>query len=421
LGFAIDAPSSPIVVDVFLRRHSVLKEHLLKEVETKLRRENLPLAVTLWNGETIAGTPSPSIELTLKSPSAMSLFLHPNLSNLAESYVRQEIDVRGDIRHIIRLLLKIFQGNGTAPSWSERLNLFRHTRASDSKAVRYHYDVSNDFYKLWLDKRRVYSCAYFKTLDDSLDLAQEQKLDHLCKKLNLQPGERLLDIGCGWGALIFWAAERYGARCVGITLSEQQYAYVQEQIAAQGLQDRMEVRLQDYRDVPEDALFDKVVSVGMFEHVGVHMLPAYFSKIFRLLKPGGVVMNHGITSAAFDDDQGSSGRDFIEKYVFPDGELTHVSKVIEVMARQGLEVLDTESLRRHYAQTLWHWVTGLEAHEDEARRLVGEDKYRIWRAYLGGFAYAFEAHWNNIYQILAARPLPDGSIDYPLTREHVYR
>jgi cyclopropane-fatty-acyl-phospholipid synthase len=208
---------------------------------------------------------------------------------------------------------------------------------------------------------------------------------------------------------------------VGITLSEQQYAYVQEQIAAQGLQDRMEVRLQDYRDVPEDELFDKVVSVGMFEHVGVHMLPAYFSKIFRLLKPGGVVMNHGITAAAFDGDQGSSGRDFIEKYVFPDGELTHVSKVIEVMARQGLEVLDTESLRRHYAQTLWHWVTGLEAHEDEARRLVGEDKYRIWRAYLGGFAYAFEAHWDTIYQILAARPLPDGGIDYPLTREHVYR
>jgi cyclopropane-fatty-acyl-phospholipid synthase len=399
----------------------VLKEHLLKAVETKLRRENLPVAVRLWTGETIAGTQSPSIELTLKSPSAMNLFLHPNLSNLAESYVRQEIDVRGDIRHIIRLLLKIFQGNGIAPNWSERLNLFRHTRASDSKAVRYHYDVSNDFYKLWLDKRRVYSCAYFKTLDDSLDLAQEQKLDHLCKKLNLQPGERLLDIGCGWGALIFWAAERYGARCVGVTLSEQQYAYVQEQIAAHGLKDRLEVRLQDYRDVPEDEQFDKVVSVGMFEHVGVHRLPAYFSKIFRLLKPGGVVMNHGITAASFEGDRGSSGRDFIEKYVFPDGELTHISRVIDIMARQGLEVLDTESLRRHYAQTLWRWVTGLEAHQDAARRIVGEDKYRIWRAYLGGFAYAFEANWDNIYQILAARPLPDGSIDYPLTREHVYR
>ena len=164
----------------------MLKEHLLKEVETKLRRENLPLAVTLWNGETIAGTPSPSIELTLKSPSAMSLFLHPNLSNLAESYVRQEIDVRGDIRHIIRLLLKIFQGNGTAPSWSERLNLFRHTRASDSKAVRYHYDVSTIFISYGSTNGGSIRVRTLD-LDDSLDLAQEQKLDHLCKKLNLQP------------------------------------------------------------------------------------------------------------------------------------------------------------------------------------------------------------------------------------------
>jgi cyclopropane-fatty-acyl-phospholipid synthase len=399
----------------------VLQEQFLKQVEMKLKQENLPLAVKLWNGETIAGSESPSIELTLKSPSAMSLFLRPNLSHLAESYVKQEIDVRGDIRHIVRLLAKVFQGDSSAPSWTDRLNVFRHTKASDSKAVRYHYDVSNDFYRLWLDKRQVYSCAYFKTLDDSLDLAQEQKLDHLCKKLDLQPGERVLDIGCGWGAFLFWAAERYDVRCVGITLSERQHAHVQEQIAACGLGDRVEVRLQDYRDVSEDAPFDKIVSVGMFEHVGVRMLPTYFSKIFQLLKPGGVVMNHGVTASTFDGEQASSGNDFIEKYVFPDGELTHVSKVIEVMARQGLEVLDAESLRRHYAQTLWHWVSGLEAHQEEARHIVGEDKYRIWRAYLGGFAYAFEANWDNIYQILAAKPLPDGSLDYPLTRDHLYR
>jgi cyclopropane-fatty-acyl-phospholipid synthase len=399
----------------------VLQEQFLKQVESRLKQDNLPVAVKLWNGETINGSHSPSIELTLKSPSTLSLFLKPNLSSLAESYVKQEIDVRGDIRHVIRLLAPVFQGNESVRGWSDRFNVFRHTRASDSKAVRYHYDVSNDFYALWLDKRRVYSCAYFKTPDDSLDVAQEQKLDHLCRKLNLQPGERLLDIGCGWGGLIFWAAENYGARCVGITLSEQQHAYVQEQIAQRGLADRVEVHIQDYRDVPEDQGFDKIVSVGMFEHVGVTMLPSYFGKISRLLKPGGVVMNHGVTATTFDGEHASSGHEFIEKYVFPDGELTHVSKVIEAMARQGLEVLDMESLRRHYAQTLWHWVTRLEAHQAEARRIVGEDKYRIWHAYLGGFAYAFEQVWDNIYQILAAKPQPDGSIDYPMTREHVYR
>lgn len=398
----------------------MFQEEILKRVEARLKHEQLPITVRLWNGETVNGATSPRITLALNSPSCLKLFVNPNLSALAESYLKQEIDVDGDIHDVIRLLAPLFRG-GDFERRSNPLEIFRHSRARDSKAIRHHYDVSNEFYALWLDRQRVYSCAYFKTPKDSLDIAQEQKLDHICSKLLLKPDERLLDIGCGWGALIFHAAEKFGARCVGITLSEQQFAFVSEEIKMRKLADRVQIYLLDYRDTPETQPYDKIVSVGMFEHVGVRMLPTYFDKMFRLLKPGGLVMNHGITSMAFDGERASTGNEFIEKYIFPDGELTHVSKVIEVMARQGFEVLDAESLRRHYAQTLWHWVTGLEKHQAAARQLVGEEKYRTWRAYLGGFAYAFEQGWDNIYQILAAKPLADGSIDHPMTRDYMYQ
>lgn len=398
----------------------MLRDRILKRVEATLKKERLPIGVRLWNGDAILGAAAPRITLTLNSPSALKLFINPNLSALAESYLKQEIDIEGEIQDIIRLLAPVFRGSDQSKPRAERFTLFRHNRERDSRAIRHHYDVSNDFYALWLDRQRVYSCAYFRSPDDSLDLAQAQKIDHLCKKLRLQPGDRLLDIGCGWGALILWAAEKYGVNCVGITLSEQQHSYASEHIAARGLAKRVEVRLQDYRDVPEDQPFDKIVSVGMFEHVGARRLSAYFAKIHRLLRPGGVAMNHGITSASLGGERTSTGNEFIEKYIFPDGELVHVSKVMEIMAREGLEVLDVESLRRHYAQTLWHWVTRLEANSETAKTIVGEERYRAWRAYLGGFAYAFEQGWDNLYQILAAKPLANGSLDYPMTRDHIY-
>ena len=399
----------------------LLRDQILKRVKAILTRERLPIGVRLWTGEAILGVATPRITLTLNSPSALKLFANPSLSTLAESYLKREIDVEGDIHDIIRLLAPVFQGSNRGRTRGEWFRLFRHSRTSDRRAVHHHYDVSNDFYALWLDQHLVYSCAYFRSSDDSLDLAQEQKLDHLCRKLLLRPGDRLLDIGCGWGALIMRAAEQYGVQCVGVTLSEMQHAYAAEQIAERGLGGRVEVRLQDYRDIPEDQSFDKIVSVGMFEHVGERQLKTYFGKIHRLLKPGGVAMNHGITSTAFGNESMSTGNEFIEKYIFPEGELVHVSKVIEVMAEVGLEVLDVESLRRHYAQTLWHWVTRLEANRGRAKDIVGEEKYRAWHAYLAGFAYAFEQGWDNLYQILVAKPMPDGGIDYPMTRDHVYR
>lgn len=400
----------------------MLHSHILRRIESRLKQECLPVAVRLWNGETVNGADSPCVTLALNSPSSLKLFVKPNLSTLAESYLKQDIDVHGNIQDIMRVLTPLFRGTTDhVKRWGDSFQFLRHSRLGNRKAIRHHYDLSNNFYSLWLDRRLVYSCAYFCKPQDDIDTAQEQKLDHLCKKLLLKRDERLLDIGCGWGALMFWAAEKYGVYCEGITLSEQQYTYVKEQIALRGLSNRVQVWLRDYRDFVQDSPFDKIVSVGMFEHVGVNRLPAYFKTMFSLLKPGGVVMNHGITSAALDGKRASTGNDFVERYIFPDGELTHISRVLDVMARQGFEILDMESLRRHYARTLWHWVTRLESKQEEARRLVGEEKYRTWRAYLGGFAYAFEQGWNNIYQVLAVKPFDDGTMDYPMTREHVYR
>jgi cyclopropane-fatty-acyl-phospholipid synthase len=297
----------------------------------------------------------------------------------------------------------------------------RHTRVFDSKAIRYHYDVSDDFFGLWLDKRRVYSCAYFRRADDTLDIAQEQKLDHICRKLMLRPGERFLDVGCGWGALVMWAAQHYKVRATGITLSENQHAYAKKKIEEAGLSDLCDVQLRDYRDVPENEPYDKIASVGMFEHVGRKNFPVYFGKIFRLLKPGGLLMNHGITLNAVDSEElGGDIGSFIDEYVFPGGELTHVSHVISEMANQGLESCDVESLRPHYARTLWQWVDRLEAHRDAALASAGEKMYRIWRIYMAGSAHAFERGWMSIYQVLAGKPLPNGRLSVPATRDYIY-
>ena len=401
----------------------MLSKIVLDRLQARLQAERLPLSIRLWDNQTLVGTLPASVTLALNTPRAVSLFIQPSLSRLAEAYVQQWVDLEGDARTALTLLSPLFTNpKRIRKRMSDRWRFWRHNRMRDARAVSSHYDVSNEFYALWLDQRRVYSCAYFHTDQDSLDLAQEQKLDHVCRKLRLQPGERLLDIGCGWGALILWAAENYGADCTGITLSRNQYEHVQALIEQRGLADRCRVHLMDYRDVSEEMPFDKISSVGMFEHVGLRKLPDYFRKMHALLKPGGLSLNHGITSATFDDEYiDGCGHEFIERYVFPDGETTHVSLVIEKMARQGLECLDAENLRPHYARTLWQWVERLDARADEARALVGERKYRIWRAYMAGCAFAFESGWNAIYQILLAKPLDDGSVPHPLTRDYMYR
>jgi len=398
----------------------MLKEVLLKQARGRL--QGLPLAVEFWNGEVIAA-PGSLVRMRVNTPLALRVLAKPSLGGLARAYVEGWIDLEGKAQDILALGRDLCQADaciegrrGTDWRW------WRHTRSRDRRNITYHYDVSNDFYGLWLDRNRVYSCAYFENGDEDLDAAQEKKLDLICRKLMLKPGERLLDIGCGWGGLILWAAERYGVSALGITLSDNQYALVQEAIARRGLTGRVEVRLMDYRDVPEDAPYDKIASVGMFEHVGRKNLPLYFAKIARLLRPGGLVMNHGITSVAVEaHGLGSDISDFIDDYVFPGGELTHVSHVIREMALAGLEPLDAENLRPHYARTLWSWVERLEAQRERAVALVGEQKYRIWRIYMAGSAYAFQRNWLALFQVLGGKPLADGRQDYPFNRRHVYQ
>ena len=379
--------------------------------------DRLPLRIVLWTGEEF-GSGSPKLTLRLRNPAALKLLMRPDAGRLATAYVEGDIDLLGDPQDVVSVGmsfgdLSIKPRRGWLRAW--------HSRGTDRKAVRFHYDVSNDFYALWLDHNMVYSCGYFRSDADSLEQAQEQKLDHVCRKLCLKAGERFLDVGCGWGGLILWAAEYYGARCIGITLSERQFERATQLIRERGLQDRCEVRLADYRDLEPQEPFDKIASVGMFEHVGRRNLRRYFQQIHDLLVSGGLLLNHGIASSwTAGQSLGASVGDFIDHYVFPDGELVHIAEASSELAAAGLELRDVEGLRPHYARTLWHWVERLDRNAEAARRLVGEKAYRVWRIYMAGSAHAFERGWISLYQTLAARPRPDGFLDYPLTREHLY-
>jgi cyclopropane-fatty-acyl-phospholipid synthase len=296
-----------------------------------------------------------------------------------------------------------------------------HDKETDAKAISYHYDLSNAFYQLWLDSDMAYSCAYFETGSETLEQAQQAKFRHLCRKLRLQPGDYLLDVGCGWGGLARYAAREFGAKVFGITLSKEQLELARERVKAEGLEDQVELQLLDYRDLPQDGRFDKVVSVGMFEHVGHANLAEYCKVLFGAVKEGGLVMNHGITAKHTDGRPvGRGAGDFIEKYVFPNGELPHLAMISAEISEAGLEIVDVESLRLHYARTLDHWSERLEDNLEAAGKLVPDQALRIWRLYLAGCAYAFARGWINLHQILAVKAHPDGSHELPWTRDDIY-
>jgi cyclopropane-fatty-acyl-phospholipid synthase len=399
----------------------MLRAHLLARLERRIVETDAALAVRLWDGSRL-GTPRPKVTVTVKGPLALATLARPTLGRLATLYVEEQIDVEGPVRDVMRAGASLAQAGDSVTRTARRLPRWvRHTQRFDRKAVRGHYDAGDDFFALWLDPRRVYSCAYFRRADDTLEIAQEQKLDHICRKLKLAQGERFLDVGCGWGALPMWAAQHYGAQALGITLSRNQHDYAQARIRELGLEGRCEVRLLDYRDVPEEGSFDKISSVGMFEHVGRENLPTYFGKLCGLLRPGGLVLNHGITlGVPAQRELGSGIGDFIERYVFPGGELVHLSRVIEALSAQGLECGDVESLRPHYARTLWHWAERLEAHRAAAVAAAGEKLYRIWRIYMAASAHSFERGWLSVYQVLAGKPLANGALELPGTRDYMY-
>jgi cyclopropane-fatty-acyl-phospholipid synthase len=379
-----------------------------------------PVRVVLWDGRECALSESPSVTLRIRDARAASALARPTLLSLAEAYIHGEAEVEGDVREAIRSAEALSRVRD--PNVFARREVARHTKSEDREAIRHHYDVSNEFYALWLDPRMVYSCAYFRSEGDTLEQAQVQKLDHICTKLRLQPGERFLDIGCGWGALILHAAQNYGVDATGITLSENQFRLATERIRAAGLQDRCRVLLQDYRDHPGEEFYDKIASVGMFEHVGLRNLPVYFGSVQRLLRERGLFLNHGITSSDVKNRAvGLGAGEFIGRYVFPKGELPHLHRVIHDMSEQDFEVHDVECLRPHYAKTLDAWSGNFERRLPEAVAASDERTARIWRIYLAGCAYAFERRWISIYQVLASRQKKPGLAELPLTRDWMYR
>jgi cyclopropane-fatty-acyl-phospholipid synthase len=395
---------------------------LQKTIADRYAGRDLPVALVLPDGARVPLSPAPEVDVIARSLAGLKTLAAPAMGRLARAYVHDDVDFTGSARRVLAIAEKMVGdiANGGESARGRVLTFLHHNRSNRSN-IAHHYDVSNAFYRMWLDRRMVYSCAYFQTADDSIDDAQAQKLDHICRKLRLAPGERFLDIGCGWGALIFWAAEHYGVNATGITLSQNQFEHVAGEIEARGLRDRVRVELRDYLDLPDEPMFEKIASVGMFEHVGPQNYDRYFGKIRNLLVPGGFVLNHGITQN--DPSRralGSGIGEFVEEYVFPGGSLAHVSRVMEGIARQGLEVVDAEALREHYAKTLWYWVERLEANADAARSEVGEEKYRIWRIYMAGSAHAFERGWLSLWQLLAGKPHADGRLPHPLTREFMY-
>ena len=393
----------------------------------------------LWdNREFLIGKGISKFTIAIQSPTVLKdIVLFQDPIKLAEAYFEGLVEVDGDFNAAMHLRYYL---ENLKLSFNEKLLLISRAikishskpdlktktnkpstlkRKNDVASIAFHYDVSNEFYGLWLDTRMVYSCAYFNTQDQSLETAQANKLDYICRKLQLKREDYFLDIGCGWGALICWAAKHYGVRAHGITLSQNQFEFACKEVKRQGLEHLVQVEILDYRNLPQVSTYDKISSIGMFEHVGLKNLSGYFSIVHRVLKPGGLFLNHGITS----DEPGwnrSVSTKFINRHVFPDGELDTISNIQNHMEQAHFEILDVEGLRPHYALTLRHWVNRLDAMHDKVVALVGERTYRIWRLYMTGSALQFEEGATGIYQILAERK-KHGLPNIPLTRHYLYR
>lgn len=415
------------------------------------------VSLRLWNGVQLrvgrggATRGEPRYTLAFRNPQVVcALVLGRDPLGIADAYFRGDIDVEGDFRAALGIRNRLQEIRlslaDRVGAWASAVRLRslinkqrtqaeedavddgrnlqrrgivkRHSKRENRDAISFHYDISNEFYALWLDRALVYSCAYFDSPDVDLDSAQEAKLEHICRKLVLCPDDRLLDIGCGWGALLIHAATHHGVVAHGVTLSVRQLEFARQRIAAAGLTDRVTVELRDYRDLEGAASYDKIASVGMFEHVGLRNLSTYFATVHRLLKPCGLFLNHGITHGS----QGWSKSlctEFINRYVFPDGQLDRVSRMQAAMEDAQFEIADVEALRSHYALTLERWVDRLERRHDEALRFVNEATYRVWRLYMSACALDFQCGEIGIYQVLASKRANQPAA-LPLTRRHLY-
>ncbi|MGH9136833.1 MAG: class I SAM-dependent methyltransferase [Acidimicrobiales bacterium] len=384
---------------------------------------DLPVGVDAYDGSR-AGPRDASTTIVIRSPDALRrLVFAPGELGLGRAYVAGDLDVDGDIfellalrdrmpdlklgRSVVADIVRVLGVRGVQPvpppPEEARLHGRRHSKARDAAAISHHYDVGNDFYRIVLGPSLTYSCAVWAAQDDTLEEAQARKYELICRKLGLQPGLRLLDVGCGWGSMVLHAARHHGVQAVGVTLSRPQADLARKRVAEAGLTDRVEIRLQDERDV-DDGPYDAISSIGMFEHVGAQRLSEYFYHLHELVCPGGRVMNHGIGRPAGTGRARFSRRGFADRFVFPDGELLELGHVVSAMQDTGLEVRHEESLREHYARTLRSWVANLESAWDEAVRLAGTGRARVWRLYMAASAVNFEAGRATIHQVLGVRP-----------------
>ncbi|HEX2851073.1 MAG TPA: class I SAM-dependent methyltransferase [Acidimicrobiales bacterium] len=421
-------------------------------VRALLGTDDPPLRIEFWDGSAL-GADASGAKVVVRSPLAVRRLMYaPNELGLGRAFVAGELDVEGDVFEALALRDIVADRNEhleigmslmalpdavraarelgvlgkplPPPPEEARLTGRRHSRERDAQAISHHYDVGNDFYSLFLGRTMTYSCAYFARAGMTLDEAQEAKYDLVCRKLGLEPGMRMLDVGCGWGGLVMHAARHYGVRAVGVTVAREQAELASKRVAEAGLAGSVEIRLQDYRDI-DDGPYDAISSIGMFEHVGLERLGEYFDKLRVLVRPQGRVLNHGISrppaakrrfSLAGRDAQRFDKRSFIERYVFPDGELHEVGTVVSSMQQHGLEVRDVQSLREHYALTLRCWVANLQSHWDEAVRYAGQARARVWLLYMAGSALNFEHARTSIHQVLAVKSDGSGASGMPLTR-----
>ncbi|MEV0442271.1 cyclopropane-fatty-acyl-phospholipid synthase family protein [Streptomyces spectabilis] len=418
----------------------------LKNIAEQVLGARLPVRIRAWDGSE-AGPPGAPVLVVRHRRALRRLLWKPGELGLARAWVAGDLDVEGDLYRALDLLAEfIWERDDDAPTLAESLRdpkvraavrsllalaapflpppvpreemrrhgrLHRHTKGSDKQAISHHYDVGNDFYELVLGPSMVYSCAYWESPDGTLEDAQRDKLELICRKLALKPGMRLLDVGCGWGSMAIHAAREHGVRVVGVTLSREQAAYARKRIAEEGLTDRVEIRVQDYRDV-RDGPYDAISSVGMAEHVGADRYLDYARDLHTLLKPGGRLLNHQIARRPLGDETAYSVDEFIDAYVFPDGELAPLGTTVGLLEQAGFEVRDVESIREHYAHTLRRWVANLEADWPRGQRLTSPGRARIWRLYMAASALAFERNRIGVNQVLVVRTKEDGNSGMPL-------
>ncbi|WP_432170011.1 class I SAM-dependent methyltransferase [Streptomyces sp. 1222.5] len=415
----------------------------LTSVAEQMMGAPLPLRIRAWDGSQ-SGPPGVPTLVVRNRRALRRLLFKPGELGLARAWVAGDLDIEGDLYTALeamagsvwerdgdtRTLIEALRDPDVRAAGRELLRLVGppippappreevrrrrhlHTRRSDKRAISHHYDVGNDFYEIVLGPSMVYSCAYWED-DGTLESAQHDKLGLVCAKLGLREGMRLLDVGCGWGSMAVHAARDYGARVVGVTLSQEQAAYARKRVADEGLTDRVEIRVQDYRDV-EDGPFEAISSIGMAEHVGAERYLEYASRLYTLLAPGGRLLNHQIARRPQGDETAYRVDPFIDSYVFPDGELAPLGTTVTQLERAGFEVRDVESLREHYARTLRHWVARLEADWGRAVRLTGPGRARVWRLYMAACALAFERNRIGVNQVLAVRPPESGASGLPL-------